>query len=262
MERTFWQWVTFIWQENWQQFLRGTGVTLYLALLGTVIGLFIGLGIGIVRTIPLNNNGSSKLSVRSVFLRIINFILSIYIEIFRGTPMMVQAIVIYYGSKEALGIDFQAMTAAIIIISLNTGAYMSEIVRGGIQSVNIGQSEACKAIGMNHWQTMRYVVLPQTFRNILPSIGNEFVINIKDSSVLNVITVGELYRVSTTIQGTYVRMYETFIITATIYLILTFTFTRILRFIEKRIDGPKNFALVVKKEKEINSHEFGIEDNI
>lgn len=243
MNESFWGIVISLLKQNWQQFLNGTITTIYLAVIGTVVGLIIGLGIGIIRTIPLNRGGISGVTPRSGILGVINFILSAYIEIFRGTPMMVQAMLIYYGSQEAFGIDFQPLTAGLIIISLNTGAYMSEIVRGGIQSVNVGQSEACKAIGMNHWQTMRHVVLPQTFRNILPSIGNEFVINIKDSSVLNVITVGELYRVSQSIQGTSYRIYQTFFITAVIYFILTFTFTRLLRLLEKHLDGPANFTL-------------------
>lgn len=243
MEESFWDVVWSLFSGNWKQFLNGTLITLYLAIIGTLVGLLIGLGIGIIRTIPLNRGGVKGVTLRSGLLGVVNFILSAYIEIFRSTPMMVQAMLIYYGSKEALGIDFQPLTAGILIISLNTGAYMSEIVRGGIQSVNIGQGEACKAIGMNHWQTMRYVILPQTFRNILPSIGNEFIINIKDSSVLNVISVGELYFVSKSVQGTYYKIYQTFFITAVIYFILTFTFTRLLRLLEKRLDGPANFTL-------------------
>ena len=117
-------------------------------------------------------------------LKVINVILSIYIEIFRGTPMIVQAMVIYYGSALAFGYNMDPIGAAIFIVSINTGAYMAEIVRGGIVSVDKGQFEAAQAIGMNHFQTMFNVVLPQVIRNILPATGNEFVINIKDTSVL------------------------------------------------------------------------------
>lgn len=225
-------------------FLRGTGVTLYLAIVGTIVGLLIGLIIGIVRAVPLRRGGQTQPSVRSVLLRIINTVLSIYIEVFRGTPMMVQAVIIYYGLQEGFGIDIPNITAGLIIISLNTGAYMSEVVRGGIHSVDKGQSEAAKAIGMTHWQTMQYVVMPQAIRNILPATGNEFVINIKDSSVLNVIGVGELFFAAKSVQGIAYRYYETFLITAVIYLILTFTFTRLLRLLEKRMDGPDSFTLI------------------
>lgn len=243
MQKSFWQSIVSIWHTYSGYLLQGTLVTLYLAVIGTFLGLIIGLGVGIVRSIPLHKGAPSGITVRSVLLRIVNFILTAYIEIFRGTPMMVQAIVIYYGADQALGLNFSALTAGFIIISLNTGAYMSEIVRGGIQAVNIGQSEASKAIGMTHWQTMRYVILPQTFRNILPSIGNEFVINIKDSSVLNVISIGELFFATKTIYGTTLMYYQTALITAVIYFVLTFTATRLLRLLEKHLDGPANFTL-------------------
>lgn len=243
MEKTFWQWVVYILKDNWQMLLRGTLVTLYLAIIGTIVGLIIGLVIGSIRTIPLNSNGTKTVTMRSSLLRVLNFILSAYVEIFRGTPMMVQAMFIYYSSAAVFGIDFQPLTAGLIIISLNTGAYMTEIVRGGIQSLNIGQTEGAKAIGMNHWQTMRYVVVPQTLRNILPSIGNEFVINIKDSSVLNVISVGELFYATKSAVGGNYRYAEGFFITAVIYFVLTFTFTRVLRLVEKRMDGPADFTL-------------------
>lgn len=244
MVNSFWGWVAYIWDKYWRLFLQGTYTTLYLAIIGTAVGLAIGLIIGIIRTIPLHSGGQTGASPRTVLLRAVNFILSIYIEIFRGTPMMVQAVIIYYGLQEGFGIDIPRITAGLIIISLNTGAYMSEIVRGGIHSVDKGQGEAAKAIGMTHWQTMLYVVMPQAIRNILPATGNEFVINIKDSSVLNVISVGELFFAAKSIQGIAYRYYETFLITAVIYLILTFTFTRLLRLLEKRMDGPDSFTLI------------------
>ena len=124
-----------------------------------------------------------------------------YIEFFRGTPMIVQAMVIYYGSALAFGIDMDRTTAAIFIVSINTGAYMAEIVRGGVISIEKGQFEAAQAIGMNHIQTMWNVVLPQVIRNILPATGNQFIINIKDTSVLNVIGVTELYFQTKTVAG-------------------------------------------------------------
>jgi putative lysine transport system permease protein len=136
-----------------------------------------------------------------------------------------------------------AMTAAIVTVSINTGAYMAEIVRGGIISIDKGQAEAAKSIGMTHWQTMVYIVLPQAVRNIMPSIGNEFVVNIKDSSVLNVISVAELYFNSKSAAGTYLRYFEVFFITAAIYFILTFTVTRILRLLEKKMEGPDSYSI-------------------
>lgn len=135
------------------------------------------------------------------------------------------------------------MLAAFIIVSVNTGAYMAEIVRGGILSVDQGQYEAAKAIGMNHVQTMVYVVLPQAIRNILPATGNEFIINIKDTSVLNVIGVSELFFQTATVSGINFMYFETFFIASAIYLMLTFTITRVLRLLEAKMDGKKNYSL-------------------
>ncbi|KRN72623.1 amino acid ABC transporter substrate-binding protein [Carnobacterium maltaromaticum] len=219
-------------------FLRGAGVTLLIALIGTVLGSIIGLLIGVVRTIP-----KPELKINRIILKIVNGILSVYIEIFRGTPMIVQAMVIYYGSALAFGIDIDRIVAAIFIVSINTGAYMSEIVRGGIVSIDKGQFEAAQAIGMNHIQTMTNVVLPQVFRNILPATGNEFVINIKDTSVLNVISVTELFFQTKSIAGNNFRYFESFFVACVIYFVMTFTVTRILRYVERRLDGPDNYIM-------------------
>ncbi|MDP4090649.1 MAG: amino acid ABC transporter permease, partial [Bacillota bacterium] len=219
-------------------FLRGAGMTLLISMIGTVIGSIIGLLIGVIRTVPMPERG-----VKRFFLKFINVILSIYIEVFRGTPMIVQAVVIYYGSKQAFGIDMTPLAAGLFIVSINTGAYMSEIVRGGIVSIDKGQFEAAQAIGMTHVQTMMNVVLPQVIRNILPATGNEFVINIKDTSVLNVISVTELFFTSNSISGMNFDYFDTFFVASVIYLIMTFTITRILRFAEKKLDGPENYIM-------------------
>lgn len=225
--------------EYWPMFLRGSWLTLYISIIGTVMGTIIGLLIGVIRTIPVPERGMKK-----IILTIVNAILSAYIAVFRGTPMIVQAMIIFYGSAEALHLDMNRTFAAIFIVSINTGAYMSEIVRGGIISVDKGQFEAAQAIGMNHIRTMRYIVMPQVIRNILPATGNEFVINIKDTSVLSVISVSELFFQSKTIAGNNYHYYDTFFITCVIYFIMTFTITKILRFAEKKLDGPDNYILL------------------
>ena len=232
------EWIVKIISENGPMFLRGAGVTLLIALIGTVLGSIIGLLIGVVRTIP-----KPELKINRIILKIVNGILSVYIEIFRGTPMIVQAMVIYYGSALAFGIDIDRIVAAIFIVSINTGAYMSEIVRGGIVSIDKGQFEAAQALGMNHIQTMTNVVLPQVFRNILPATGNEFVINIKDTSVLNVISVTELFFQTKSIAGNNFRYFESFFVACVIYFVMTFTVTRILRYVERRLDGPDDYIM-------------------
>jgi putative lysine transport system permease protein len=235
-------WMVKIVSNNWQMFLRGAGVTLYVSMIGTVLGFVIGLLIGIIRTIPAPERGAKK-----IFLKIVNFIFSVYIEFFRGTPMIVQAMVIYYGSALAFGVDMNRIVAAIFIVSINTGAYMSEIIRGGIVSIDNGQFEAAYAIGMTHVQTMINVVLPQAIRNILPAMGNEFVINIKDTSVLNVISVSELFFATKSIAGNNFRYFESFSVACVIYFVMTFTVTRILRLIEKKLDGPDNYIMAANQ---------------
>lgn len=242
-ERGFFGWIAFLLQEYGMQYLKGTGLTVLLAIVGTLAGLAIGLLVGTVRTVPLHRAGQTRETPRSVLLRIVNGILAVYIEIFRGTPMMVQAMLIYYGLTEFAGISIDKIPAAFIIITLNTGAYMAEIVRGGIHSVDTGQTEAAQAIGMTHWQTMTNIVLPQTIRNILPATGNEFVVNLKDSSVLSVIMVSELFYATSVTRAVYYRTYEPFVIAAAIYLTLTFVSSRLLRMLENRMDGPKNYVL-------------------
>lgn len=233
------EWLLKIIDNNGISFLRGAGTTLYISMIGTIIGSVIGLLIGVIRTIPLPDRG-----VKRGFLKCVNGVLSAYIEFFRGTPMIVQAMVIYYGSAQAFGIDMNKIIAAIFIVSINTGAYMSEIVRGGIVSIDKGQFEAAAAVGMNHVKTMIHVVLPQVIRNILPATGNEFVINIKDTSVLNVISVSELFFTTKSVAGNNFRYFESFAVACVLYFIMTFTVTRILRFIEKKIDGPDNYIMM------------------
>ncbi|KXT76008.1 ABC transporter permease subunit [Streptococcus sp. DD12] len=216
---------------NWSQFLRGAGITLLISIIGTVAGLIIGLLIGVYRTAPKAAN-KFLAGLQTAF----GWFLNVYIEIFRGTPMIVQAMVIYYGTAQAFGISIDRTWAAIVIVSINTGAYMSEIVRGGIFAVDKGQFEAATALGFSHNQTMRKIVLPQVVRNILPATGNEFVINIKDTSVLNVISVVELYFAGNTVATQTYQYFQTFMIIAVIYFVLTFTVTRLLRYVERRFD--------------------------
>ncbi|MCA1026519.1 amino acid ABC transporter permease [Cytobacillus kochii] len=232
------EWIIRIVVEYWPMFLRGAGVTLVIALIGTVFGALIGLLSGILRTIPIPENGPKRL-----LLKIVNFLLSAYIEFFRGTPMIVQAMVIFYGAAMAFGYQMDPLIAGIVIVSINTGAYMAEIVRGGIISVDPGQYEAAQAIGMNHLQTMMNVVLPQVIRNILPATGNQFIINIKDTAVLSVISISELFFQTNSIAGNNFRYFESFFVVCIIYFIMTYTVTLILRYIERRMDGPENYVV-------------------
>ena len=222
--------------KYWLFILEGVGNTMLIALISTIVGLLIGIIVGVIRTIP-----PSKSLIVRIIQKIINFILSAYIEIFRGTPMMVQSMVIFWGYAFISGGELlPVFGSALFIVSINTGAYMSEIVRGGIISISKGQFEGARAIGMNHFQLMFFVVIPQVIRNILPSVSNEFVINIKDTSVLNVIGVVELFYQATVIAKNTFEIFATYTIICVVYFILTFTITRILLLIEKILDGKSN----------------------
>ena len=168
-------------------YLPGIRNTLILALVATAIGCLIGFVCGILNTIPHSKNDPP---VKRFFLALIRAVVRIYVEIFRGTPMVLQAVFLYYGlpyfTDNAVRFDSIWM-AAILVVSINTGAYMAESVRGGIISIDPGQTEGAKAIGMTHVQTMLHVILPQAIRNILPQIGNNFIINVKDTSVMFII---------------------------------------------------------------------------
>ncbi len=236
----FFEWVWYFVQTYGSMFLRGAGTTLLIALTGTLAGFLIGLGVGVVRTIPCRREDGL---VRYALLRAARAVLSIYIEVFRSTPMIVQAMVIYYGCAQMFGLNLPQLLAGFLIVSINTGAYLSEIMRGGIQSVDPGQREAAAAIGMTHGQTMLHVVLPQAIRNTLPALGNEFIVNIKDTSVLNVISVSELFFVSKSAAGTFFKYFEVFFITSVIYFVMTFACTRLLRLLEKKMDGPENYTI-------------------
>ena len=225
--------------KYWQYLLSGIGYTMLIALVGTAAGFLIGLLTGVIRTAP----ASKKAAVR-VLHKIVNAIIAVYIEIFRGTPMMVQAMVIYWGYAFLNGGNtLPLIPAGLFIVSINTGAYMAEIVRGGIISVDKGQLEGAYSLGMTHWQSMVKVVIPQVLRNILPSISNEFVINIKDTSVLNVIGVTELYYFAGIIKRQNFQTFQTYLVVCILYFIMTFTITRLLRLAEKKLAGSNSYTI-------------------
>ena len=226
--------------NSWPMYWYGIKVTILLAIVGTLFGLLIGLVVGAIRGLPEDPLDTPFGRVMKKIGRAITWF---YIWIFRGTPMMVQAVFFYYLLRSVL--HWTPMTAGMIIISVNTGAYMAEIIRSGIQSVDPGQIEAAKSLGMTTFQTMMKVVFPQAIKNTLPSIGNQLIVNIKDSCMLNAIGVTELYFQATSIAGSTMRYIEVYFVTALIYLTLTTLATLLLDWIERRINGKramKDFA--------------------
>lgn len=244
---TFWDWVGFLIEEYGLILLKGCGWTILLAVAGTLVGCILGFLCGFIQTIEVISTDSYFKKITVWLLKVIS---TVYVEVFRGTPMMVQAMVIFYGLP-MLGITIDAIPCGFLVVSINTGAYMAESVRGGIDSVDVGQVEAGKAIGLKHFGIMRYIVMPQALRNIMPQVGNQLVINIKDTSVLNVISVSELFFAGKTAASVYYKYFESFFIVAAIYLIMTIVVSKIIRKVEKKMDGNSNYQLepVAKQEE-------------
>ena len=240
LPETFWGRIQYLLQQYGSSFLSGAGNTMIIAIVGTFLGCLIGFIVGIIQTIPVDKRDSA---VKKTLVGFLKFIMACYVEFFRGTPMMVQAMFIYYGSAYLFNINMSMWFAAIFIVSINTGAYMAETVRGGIVSIDPGQTEGAKAIGMNHWQTMLHVILPQALRNIIPQIGNNFIINIKDTSVLSVISITDLFFVHKSVVGALYTYFESAAIVMVIYLTMTLFASYLLRLWEKALDGPQNYDL-------------------
>lgn len=232
-----------LWSSYSSMYLGGVKNTLALALVATAIGCVIGLVCGILNTIPY---GKKDPLLKRLLLGLIRVAVRVYVEVFRGTPMVLQAVFIYYGLPYFTDNTMQfgsLWTAAILIVSINTGAYMAESVRGGIISVDPGQTEGAKAIGMNHVQTMVNVILPQALRNIMPQIGNNFIINVKDTSVMFIIGFTEFFAFHRYITGVNNMYFPSAAIEMIGYLTMTVIASVILRMVEKKMDGKASYEL-------------------
>ena len=234
--------IRILWAKYATVYLTGIANTLILAVTATLIGCIIGFFCGILQTIPCGRN---EHIVKRVILRVIRIIIRAYVEVFRGTPMILQAVFIYYGMPYFFGVSFKDIwTVSIIVVSVNTGAYMAESVRGGIMSIDPGQFEGAKAIGMNHWQTMLYVILPQTLRNIMPQIGNNYIINVKDTSVMFIIGFSDFFAVHKMVSGAVFKYFPSAFMEMAGYLCMTLLASFLLRKLEKRLEGKSNYELV------------------
>lgn len=232
-----------LWQEYAGLYLTGIWNTLSLAVICTALGCIIGLLCGILNTIPYSKNDNI---LKRAVLRAIRVLIQIYVEVFRGTPMILQAVVIYYGLPYFTNYAMRFSNiwlCALLVVSINTGAYMAESVRGGIISIDPGQTEGAKAIGMTHWQTMLFVILPQALRNILPQIGNNLIINIKDTSVMSIIGFTEFFAVHKNVTGTTYLYFPSAAIEMAGYLTLTIVASFLLRMLERKMDGDSSYEL-------------------
>ena len=236
--------VALLWDKYDTLYWNGILNTIILAIVATVIGCVIGLVCGILNTIPYTKNDPLP---KRFLLKLVRAIVRIYVEVFRGTPMVLQAVFIYYGLPYFFGTAVQwpsVWAAAILVVSINTGAYMAESVRGGIISIDPGQTEGAKAIGMTHVQTMTNVILPQAIRNILPQIGNNFIINIKDTSVMFIISFTEFFAAHRYIVGVNNMYFPSAAIEMIGYLTMTLIASFLLRLVERVLDGSSSYELV------------------
>lgn len=212
--------------EYYPYFITGAVNTVVLAFFTVLFGVLIGIVVALMR---ITKN------------RLLRFIASAYVEFIRGTPLIVQIFIVYYGlnldlpQTDMFGLDMSRFIPGIIAMSINSGAYVAEIIRAGIQAVDRGQMEAARSIGFTHAAGMRYIVLPQALRNILPALGNEFVVVIKESSIVSVIGIGELMYNATIVRGSTFKPFEPLIVAAVIYFVLTFTLSKFLGIAERRM---------------------------
>ncbi|MBO5543459.1 MAG: amino acid ABC transporter permease [Oscillospiraceae bacterium] len=233
-----------LWSQYSNSYFSGMKNTLILALVGTIIGCVIGFICGVLNTIPYSKNDHP---LKKFFLKLIRVIIRIYVEVFRGTPMVLQAVFLFYGlpyfSNNAVRFS-SIWVAAIVVVSINTGAYMAESVRGGIISVDPGQTEGAMAIGMTHVQTMTSVILPQALRNIMPQIGNNFIINVKDTSVMFIIGFPDFFAAHRAAVGASYLYFPSATVEMIGYLTMTLLASFLLRWAERKMDGSSSYELV------------------
>ena len=215
---------TTVFWDTFPMLMRGLKLTIEITIGGLFFGFLLGSAAGLM-----------KLS-RNFFTR---KIAGVYVEAIRGTPMLVQAMFLYYGVPMAIGMRIPPMTAGIVIIAVNSGAYIAEIVRGAVQSIHKGQFEAGRSIGLTNAQTMRFIIWPQALKRMIPPLGNQFIISLKDTSLLMVIGVGELMRTGQEITSVNFRAFEVYLSVACVYLVMTLSIAFAMRRIEKKLNTSR-----------------------
>ncbi len=219
--------------QNYSSLLiEGIRNTLLISLFGTIVGILLGLLLAVMRNqeIHYKDNGVTK-----ALKTVLRYIAIIYVDIVRGTPMMVQAAVFFYGLAY-MQINLNPLLAGFVVVSFNTAAYISEIIRSGINGINEGQVEAARSLGLSHFEAMRYIVLPQALKNTVPALMNELIVNVKDTSVLSIIGVTELFYMTKAAASETYMTFPAYILTAIIYLILTKTLTIIFAYILRKME--------------------------
>ncbi|MCI8992385.1 MAG: amino acid ABC transporter permease [Eubacterium sp.] len=222
---------TFIAEDRWMQFVQGFSVTIRVAVLALVLGIVIGIVIAVIRSAH-DSQRKKKKGVGQVLLNIADLICRIYLTVIRGTPMMVQLLIMYFVIFSS---SRRSLLVAVLAFGINSGAYVAEIVRSGIMSVDSGQMEAGRSLGLNYAQTMRYIIIPQAIKNILPALGNEMITLFKDTSLVSAIALKDLTKTALTIQGVTYQAFMPFIGIAVVYLVCVMILSKVLSMIERRL---------------------------
>ena len=215
--------LNFIKDDRWKYIVDGLGVTLEITFAAVLIGIVLRFLVAIIRA-TYEKTGK---------LKILNFLCNVYLTVFRGTPVVVQLLIIYFVVFESTAVS--KVLVAILAFGINSGAYVAEIIRGGIMSIDNGQFEAGRSLGFNYIQTMRYIILPQAFKNVLPALGNEFIVLLKETSVSGYIALQDLTKGGDIIKS---RTYDAFmplIAVALIYLAMVLIFSKLLEILERRL---------------------------
>ncbi len=215
----------FIEKEGYKMLLDGLKNTAFIAVFGLLIGLVLGAIIAVIKLAPINN----------WIFKVLRGIGNAYVAIFRGTPIVVQLLLIHYVLFPIMGINIEPLMEGIISFGLNSAAYISEIMRSGILSVDKGQMEAGRAVGLTYVQTMTRVVLPQAIKNILPTLGNEFIALIKETSVVSFITVIDIYKAFQSIANSTYEYIVPYLMLAIVYLVLVLLITLLIKILERRL---------------------------
>ena len=212
-------------QDGYKDVLTGLQNTLSIAIIGLIIGTLIGTVIAAIRVMPKYK----------LLPRILNGFCNFYVALFRGTPMVVQLLVFYYVLLPLMSVNLPSVSVAIVVFSLNSGAYISEIMRSGIQSVDSGQMEAGRAVGLSFWTTMLKIVIPQAIKNILPTLGNEFIALIKETSVVSFVGAMDLYVAFNNIGSNSYEFMIPYLVMAIIYIVLVLIITLMIRIMERSL---------------------------
>lgn len=221
---------TFIYQDRWTWFTDGLKVTFITTICALLLGVVLGLIVAIIRTA----HDSQRTGKRNPVLGVVNFLCTVYLTVIRGTPMMVQLLVMGFVIMQPRE-QHEALICGIITLGINSGAYVAEIARSGLMSISAGQMEAGRSLGLNYWQTMRYIIIPQAVKNILPALGNEMITLLKDTSLVSVIALRDVTKQAQNIVANTYTPYVPYISLAVIYLVIVIILTKLLGIFERRL---------------------------